>query len=127
MFYPNYNPFYMRSYNYMHNNIYNNTASQVKAEPKKDTASQNDTIPFQDFCNYSPKDNQESDTPKNKLFSIKNNTIHIFGYSIQIDDLILIGLIILLFMDTEENNMALIIILGLMLLNINLGDILNLF
>ncbi len=109
MFYPNFYAYNRRPY--YTNNMYNfNTPN--KKSVKKDIESNNDTIPFNsDVCEKS----QES-----------LHSLSLFGLNLEVDDLILIGLIILLFMQSDKNY-ALIIILGLILLNVNLGDILNLF
>lgn len=109
MFYPNFSSYNRRPY--YSNNMYNfNTSSYY--EIKKDIESNNDTIPFK----------AESCEKPNKNV----NSLSLFGLNLEVDDLIIIGLIILLFMQSEKNY-ALIIILGLILLNINLNDILNFF
>lgn len=131
MYYSNYYPYSYR------NRIFNMNKRSYSANtqiPQKDIVSNNiDTIPFQDFYNASDNDNaqlndessinsnEESSSEKNKGFCI-----NIFGISLELDDLIIIALIFLLFQDTE-NNLVLIIILGMMLLNINLSDLLNIF
>ena len=92
---------------------FNNTNSQ-----KKDIEPENsDTIPFKNL------EQSEKQTPPPQD---RQNKYILFGFSFEIDDLILIGLIILLFLESDKNY-ALIIILGLILLNVNLGDILKLF
>lgn len=53
------------------------------------------------------------------------NTLSLFGFSIALDDLIIIVLIILLLLDSNCDYL-LLIVLGLILFNINLGDF-NLF
>lgn len=132
MYYPNYNPFYMHNRNY-----YNRSFVQPNVniqEIKKDTAPSNDdTISFKDFC---PNNTSESATKiedlnskvksNNRFFSFDKDKISILGFDLEIDDLIILALIILLLRDYHENY-PLIIILGLILLNINLSDILNLF
>ena len=99
---------------------------------KKDTVPSNDdTISFKDFY---PNNTSESITTieeptsknKSRLFSFDHDKISILGFDLEIDDLIILVLIVLLLRDYRENY-ALIIILGLILLNINLSDILNLF
>lgn len=74
--------------------------------------------------------NLHSDTSSKKQFrigplSINDNFINIFGFNIAIDDLIIIGLIILLLFQSETDYII-IIILGLILLNIDFSS-LNLF
>ena len=74
--------------------------------------------------------NLHSDTSSKKQFrigplSINDNFINIFGFNIAIDDLIVIGLIILLLFQSETDYII-IMILGLILLNIDFSS-LNLF
>lgn len=113
MFYPNYYPYHMNT-SYRNNNYYSNYV-QPQGDEKKDTVSENtDTIPFKPIEN-TKKPNVE-----------KGNKFNILGFSFEIDDLIIVGIIILLFLESDKNY-ALIIILGLILLNVNLSDILNIF
>lgn len=122
MFYQNYYP-YNRNYN-NYNNFYTHYAQVKKEEEndiKKDTVSTNtETIPFKDF--KINEDKQTINTPNIE----KRSGFNILGISFEIDDLIIIGVIILLFLESDKNY-ALIIILGLILLNVNLSDILNIF
>lgn len=118
MFFNNYYPYY-NNQNY-HRNYYNNYRPNFNNNidsQKKDTEPENtDTIPFKNFePNETPNTSQD-----------RSNKFNLFGFSFEIDDLILIGLIILLFLESDKNY-ALIIILGLILLNVNLGDILKIF
>ena len=121
MFYQNYYP-YNINYNYKRNN-YNNFVQPVSNSEKKDTESpKSETIPFQDF--KQPVQNT-ANTSQN-CTTENTRSINILGISLEIDDLIIIGLIILLFLESDKNY-GLIIILGLILLNVNLSDILNIF
>ncbi len=107
---------YNNSYGtYNSNNNYNtcNSNFDFKQNEKKDTESC-DTIPF------------SSNISKTKCESNNNSSLSLFGITLEIDDLIIIGLIILLFLQ-KEKNYTLIIVLGLILLNVNLNDILNFF
>ena len=107
MFYPNYYP-YNINYNYKRNN-YNNFVQPVSNSEKKDTESpKSETIPFQDF--KQPVQNT-ANTSQN-CTTENTRSINILGISLEIDDLIIIGLIILLFLESDKNY-ALIIILGL--------------
>ena len=56
---------------------------------------------------------------------INNDRLSLFGFSIAFDDILIIGLIFILLLDSECDY-ALIIVLGLILLNISFND-LNLF
>ena len=117
MFFNNYYPYY-NNHNF-HRNYYNNYMQNFNNvdSQKKDTESGNtDTIPSKLF-----ESNQTSNTSQDR-----SNKFNLFGFSFEIDDLILIGLIILLFLESDKNY-ALIIILGLILLNVDLGEILKLF
>lgn len=136
MFYPNYYPYNMNyncNYNYKHNNY--NKGNNINFNPnyynsyneKKDTDSpKSETIPFKDYQqnNENCKDCNSNNNENINVEKIKK--INLFGFSLEIDDLIIIGLIILLFLESDKNY-ALIIILGLILLNVNLSDILNIF
>lgn len=146
MYYPNYNPFYIQNRNYMYKRNYPNTIpnfNNINNNQVKDiehNMNNNDTISFQNFYqNITPTNNSDKNPnntecnisdniPKsqNRFFSFNKNEISILGFSFQIDDLIIIGLIFLLLLESDKNY-PLIIILGLILLNINLGDIINLF
>ena len=131
----------MQNRNYMYKRNFPNTIPNF--EKKDIEESSIDTISFQDFYqNNSPqKGSEPNDVPientnnqnfkniqknKNRFISFDKNQINILGFSLEIDDLIIIGLILLLLLESDKNY-SLIIILGLILLNINLGDIINLF
>lgn len=107
----NYNNSYS-TYNSNSNNANYNTNNSFKQNEKKDTASC-DTIPF------------SSSISKPNFEPNSNSSLSLFGITLEIDDLIIIGLIILLFLQ-KEKNYTLIIVLGLILLNVNLSDVLNL-
>lgn len=149
MYYPNYNPFYMHNRNYVYPRSIPNTlvkSNEIINEKKDIEPHNSDTISFQDFypsntiisnsnssTNNNNKNNENTNTAqennsqkKNRFFSLEKNKISILGFSFEIDDLIIIGLIILLLLESDENLM-LIIVLGLILLNINLNDIIKLF
>lgn len=129
MYYPNYNPFYMhnRNYFYHHNNAVQNSTAIIENQKKDTESSNDDTISFKDFYpNNVHEPKVDTSTKKSRLFSIDHDKISILGFDLEIDDLIILALIVLLLRDFNENY-ALIIILGLILLNINLSDILNIF
>lgn len=141
MYYYNYNPFYMRNRNYYYNRNMQNISENVESEKKDTESQQSDTISFQKFYNNNANPNcdntiNESEekihtnnsTKKrnNKFISFDRTQINLLGFTFEIDDLIIIGIIILLLLESDENY-ALIIILGLILLNVNLNDILNIF
>lgn len=129
MFYQNYYPY--RYNNYNKNIYYNpNITPNTNTEKKDIESPKSETIPFKDFQNNENNntiDNATNNTETtNNTQTRKQNGFNILGFSFEIDDLILIGLIILLFLESDKNY-ALIIILGLILLNVNLSDILNIF
>ena len=130
MFRQNFYPYRYNNYNSYNNVNYYNPNSNYANIEKKDTVSQeNETIPFKDFQNdennNSVNNNIKNDEINNAQ-SRKQSGFNILGFSFEIDDLIFIGLIILLFLESDKNY-ALIIILGLILLNVNLSDVLNIF
>ncbi|MEG1058602.1 MAG: hypothetical protein RSD14_02860 [Clostridia bacterium] len=90
---------------------------------------QDDTLLYEKST-VDKSNNKESEIKKNTEhrlgpISLNKNTLSIFGFSIEIDDLILIGLILILLLDSECDY-TLLIVLGLMLFNINLGSLSNL-
>ena len=127
MYYYNYNPFYMRNRNYYYNRNMQNISENVESEKKDTESQQSDTISFQKFYNNNANPNcdntiNESEekihtnnsTKKrnNKFISFDRTQINLLGFTFEIDDLIIIGIIILLLLESDENY-ALIIILGL--------------
>ena len=132
MFYQNYYPYKM-NYNYK-NNSYNKSFNNFNQNfynsnnEKKDTDSpKSETIPFQEYKQCNNKQSFNSSIPNKEPNNSDNaKKFNLLGFSFEIDDLIIIGLIILLFLESDKNY-ALIIILGLILLNVNLSDILNIF
>lgn len=130
MYYSNYYPYSYRNRIFNMNRRQNATNTQVS---KKDIVSNEaDTIPFQDFYNASENNTESKNEPSiniNEESAPEENRgfgINLFGINLELDDLIIIALIFLLFQDTE-NNLVLIIVLGMMLFNINLSDLLNIF
>lgn len=121
----NYNYGYKNNFNKFNNNLnynqYNSNFNSQNNQKKDIDSNKTETIPFKDYtnCENNSNSNIQNNTDSQSKFSI-------LGLSFEIDDLILIGLIILLFLESDKNY-ALIIILGLILLNVNLGDILNIF
>ena len=89
----------------------------------------NNTIPFKvgSNINNNSNDNTENEVQEEKQEeSSRSSGLNLFGIELEIDDLIIIAIICLLFLDFNKNY-TLIIILGLILLNTNLSDLLNLF
>lgn len=110
-FNPMYNYFYEQSPSY-NNQQYTKDDNKVHEITDKITVDN-------DF-----KKREESDTKNFRIgpIEIDDNTINAFGFSIAIDDLIIIGLIILLFFQSDKDY-TLIIILGLMLFNITFSSL----
>lgn len=135
--YPNYYPFYSYSRpNYYPTSNVNTTINTTnnssikeetidnKKDEKKDIVQ--DTIPFENYYNANKSAEVKTEKSKTRFFNFNKQEISIGNITLQTDDLIIIGIIILLFIESEDN-MLLIVVLGLLLLNINLGDILSLF
>lgn len=139
----NENPYY-RNYRYSNYYRYNNSFIptyypnkdyKVESEKHSDSSIQNPAEEDQET--YVKKEEKKEEVPKNDFdssskkqfrlgpFSINDNSINLFGFNIAIDDLIIIGLIILLLFQSETDYII-IIILGLILLNIDFSS-LNLF
>ncbi len=102
--FPNYNPF-----------AYNNN---FRPNINVNNVNNSDTIPFKTEEKVEAKDNVQS--------SDSSRGIELFGINLQIDDLLIIAIIILMFLDLDKNY-TMIIVLGLILLNVNAGDLFKLF
>lgn len=131
LFYPNYYNNYGYK-NYM-SNRYNPTFFNAtkpfkntnESEIAKDSNTKNENIQNIDTENETQNLSNEENQNRNLKFgpiNISDNTIHIFGISIQIDDLIIIALIILLLLESDTDY-TLIIILGLLLFNISFSSL----
>lgn len=136
----NVNPYYR---NYSYNNYYRYNNFIPTYYPKKDYTVENEEdidIPEDstlakyenNTINEEKKEEENSniDSSSKKQFrlgplSVNDDSINILGFSIAIDDLIIIGLIILLLFQSDTDYII-IIILGLLLLNIDFSS-LNLF
>ena len=71
------------------------------------------------------EDSNEPNTTKSRfsnIISFNNNEINLLGFSIAIDDLIIIVLIILLFFQNTKDY-TLLIILGLLLFNVSFNNL----
>ena len=97
------------------NNIINNDNEKIKdnTTPNKNINNQNDT-----------RTEKESGFRLGPL-TIYNDQIDILGFSFAIDDLIIIGLMLIIFLDSDSD-FVLLIILGLILFNVSFSS-LNLF
>lgn len=127
MFHQNFYPYRYNNYNgYNNPNYYNPNTNYANTEKKDIVSQEKETIPFKDFQPNENNNTINNDGINNTTQSRKQSGFNILGFSFEIDDLIIIGLIILLFLESDKNY-ALIIILGLILLNVNLSDILNIF
>lgn len=77
----------------------------------------------------SKEDTSSRNETENKFrlgpLTVSNDQIEIFGFSFAMDDLIIIGLMLILFLDSDSD-FVLLIILGLMLFNVSFSS-LNLF
>lgn len=114
---PNYN------INNFDNKIYsNNDLKSTKTKLENNTSSnmkqKENTLDTTDFEPHKSRSSNISFGPLN----ITNEKISIFGFSIQIDDLILIALILFLYFETDCDY-SILIVLGLMLFNISFSSL----
>lgn len=127
-YYQRYNNYGYRNYNNYYNPAFTNKYYSNPTIPNMDYTM---SAEYNNNNNNSPDNNEnntnEEDVTKFRLgpLSVYNNSINIFGFSIAIDDLIIIAIIVLLFLQSDKNY-TLLIVLGLMLFNISFSN-LNLF
>jgi hypothetical protein len=130
----NYNTFsnnYPNStYGYRNNNYNNHYATSTKFNESTERTTSKDV----NSDNNENSTNLKNDTHtrndvENKFrlgpLTISNEELDIFGFSFAIDDLIIIGLMIIIFLDSDSD-FVLLIILGLILFNISFSN-LNIF
>lgn len=130
-YYRNY-PYSMYNYrnNYTNHNNYCAT-STIERNNINDTIS-NSNENTENTSDSTQKINSES-KPQNEKengfrigpLTVSTDKIDIFGFSFAIDDLIIIGLMLIIFLDSDSD-FVLLIILGLMLFNVSFSS-LNLF
>lgn len=134
----NYNPYYRNypysMYNYKNNyNGYNNyyTTQTIEnnnisnSEKEIENNSNNNTETSQNIDSESKSRNGKENGFRIGPLTVSNDQIDIFGFTFAIDDLIIIGLMLIIFLDSDSD-FVLLIILGLMLFNISFSS-LNLF
>ena len=126
-YYQRHNNYGYRNYNNYYNPAFTNQYYSTPNIPNMDY-----TLSSEFNNNSSTTNGHDDDLNKegdNKFrlgpLSIEDNSLDIFGFSIAIDDLIIIALIILLFLESDKNY-TLLIVLGLMLFNFSFSN-LNLF
>lgn len=112
-FTPMYNYFYEQSLN-------NNDNNQQYTQDNTDTIEYNNINSINN--EFEKRENNDKKNFRVGPIQIEDNNINAFGFSIAIDDLIIIGLIILLFFQSDKDY-TLIIILGLMLFNISFSNL----
>lgn len=123
-----YNTNYNNSYNTAFNPMYNyftspsNNYTNINHNASEDTFQTSQ----ENYNNDNFKDSKDSTTSHKDFrlgpIQIEDNNINAFGFSIAIDDLIIIGLMILLFFQSDKDY-TLLIILGLMLFNITFSNL----
>ena len=120
--YPRFDSTKMYSFNTQNYNANRNKYLLDEPKEEKETKENEENI------NNEPKKEEEKENVRFKFgdFEISDRSINIFGYKLAFDDLIIILLIIFLFFDSNCD-LSLIIILALMLFNINLSSIKNIF
>lgn len=111
-FTPMYNYFYEQTPNYNSTQQYDQS-NNINNESDNTNANNNE---------FEKRENNDKKNFRVGPIQIEENNINAFGFSIAIDDLILIGLIILLFFQSDKDY-TLIIILGLMLFNISFSNL----
>ena len=118
--YNNYKNYYTASTN----NI-NNSCNKFKEKLKIDSNDNNKSENTQNVnSKIQPRSEKENGFRIGPL-TVSNDKIDILGFSFEIDDLIIIGLMLIIFLDSDSD-FVLLIILGLMLFNISFSS-LNLF
>ena len=131
-FFSNYRPY--NNINRIKSNIYNFTTKKLNTYNNDDEITENDTTNNLEENKEIITETKENDKNKEKEtvrfsigdFSLTDRGINIFGLHLNFDDIIIILLIIFLFFETDCD-LSLIIILGLMLFNINISTIKNIF
>ena len=121
------NPFPYYRYNNYYNRInyynptfrtpYQSMPSNIENKDNTDIVTNNDNI--------KSEENTKSRHFNLGPLSLNDDRLSLFGFNFYIDDIIIIGLILILLLDFECN-LPLIIVLGLMLFNISISS-LNLF
>lgn len=127
---------------YFMNNMYNPAFANPSFKPKtkeneyvedisktnitKDDSinlNENDTI-FNESTTQEADKTSKNESKMHRLGPIEYNSerLSLFGFSIAIDDLLILGLILILLFESDCDY-ALIIVLGLMFFNINLGSL----
>lgn len=112
----------------MYNPAFTNPNLNTKTQEKDIQISASDKQKNEkDTQNYNTADikqNKENKSKNHRLGPIEYSSekISLFGFSIAIDDLLILGLILILLFESDCDY-ALIIVLGLMFFNINLGSL----
>lgn len=133
MYYPN----YFNGYNNYYRNIYNTNPYTAFYHPYNqnlpnyinnnsdinNTTSYNETISNNNIDNLT-LENEENKKEGYRLgpIGISKEKLSIFGFSIELDDLILIALILFLFFETDCDY-SILIVLGLILFNISFSSL----
>lgn len=123
-------PYYTPSYNTtFYNPIFNNSVGDPIEDPKQqDPPKDNNTNGTRDIENDGKDTSNAIPEFRFGPLEYSNNTISLFGFSVALDDLIIIILILLMLVESDCDY-ALLIVLGLLLFNINFStlDKLNIF
>ena len=130
-YYNRYNNYYNRVNNYnptFYPNLKNNFNSpeiktEVQTEVPKDLEINKTENTNPQIKNESETKNENKNSKHRTIpFSLENNTLSLFGFDIAIDDLLILGIILILLLDSECNY-GLIIVLGLMFFNISFSSL----
>lgn len=105
----------------------NDTKKDLEEEEEKENINNNQNETKAKENNSNKRIDEKEDAPNYRIgpLSIYNDKIDILGFSFAIDDLIIIGLMLIIFLDSDSD-FVLLIVLGLMLFNISFSS-LNLF
>lgn len=132
MYYPNiyYTQYFNPAFDpfYINNNLYQDISNyEIKNVENLEQIKESENNSNNNNDKIKETNTEQNDFADRSILSsiFNDNEISIFGFKLQIDDLILIGLIILLLLQ-KDCDYVLVIILGLILFNISFSN-LNLF
>lgn len=120
-----YNPYYntyYRRYGHNYNNIFNKYYNPTYSTNKVNVEKENINTILNNTQTNQTNDNQKESNSRLEQTPIEDDTINLFGFSFAIDDLIILTIIVLLFLQSNKDY-ALLIVLGLMLFNINFSNL----
>lgn len=133
--YYRYNPYSMYNINKTNSTFTNEYKNSTNSNTTIETISENENQNYNNLKNnpnLNKENEQENLSHKEKEngfrigpLTVHNDQIDVLGFSFAIDDLIIIGLMLIIFLDSDSD-FILLIILGLILFNVSFSN-LNLF